>query len=358
MRGYLSNVPRRRPALALSLCVVLTALALSPAAASPKPAFPDGKWEGTAIFAGTITKGNIWASGSGKVGFGLTIENGEVTDGTLDLAGKGTSKTANATATLTAIGSLPLSGTAQVVEVGGSIDLKGSATSQGFTLPLEFSSPAVGQFSPTFVTCNKVTGDMATFGRKIQESYGFNSTLQAPFVAARVAGSGNSEQLVQQYKDLTDALVAALGDPLTPDIVLGFVQQIDALNAAFAGLGGCDAAPSGFENGLSDVLMASLFQDLLQKGLDDYQSYSAQELIAMLTAGSHVGSVGPAVKGSAPFKQMASDLWTQFEASLDVKLNAAISAGDTPTILDIATAASQYGMDTLWSKATAALSGP
>jgi hypothetical protein len=349
-----SHTVRRRLALALSLCLASAALALSPAGASPKLAFPDGKWEGTAIFAGTITKSNIWASGGGKVGFGLTIDNGEVSDGTLDLAGHAKSKAFDATATVTAMGSLPLSGTAQVVEVGGSIDIKGSATVQGITVPLDFSTPAVGQFSPSFVTCNKVTGDMATYGRKIQESYGFSSNLKAPFVAARISGSGNADQLVEKYKGLTDSLVAALGDPITPEVVLDFVQQIDTLNAAFAGLGGCDSAPPGFQNGLSDTLLASLFQDLLQKALDDYQSYSAQELIQLLTAGAHVGSV----QGSTPFKQMASDLWTEFEASLDKKLDSAITAGDTQTITDIATAASQYGMDTLWSKATAALSGP
>jgi hypothetical protein len=344
----------RRLAIVPALLLLLAGSV--PAGAAGGVAFPDGQWSGTAIWTGSISKKDIFASGSGKAVFTLGIEGGEVVGGEMTFSGTGQSQVPNATGKLKITESLQLSGTAAVIKAFGEIGFSGSVKVEGFgTVPVSGSWPASGRFSPTFASCSKVTGDLATEGRKVQESYGFATTVTAHFVAVPTGGGSASGAVVEEYKSLVAALVDAATAGFTAEDLLALAYQIDALNAKIMGLGACTGAPPGFEKGLSDTLLAALFQDALQMALDNAGQYNAQALLTLLGVGIRVGAVGLSVPGSAPLKQFAENLHIQFEATLTQKLNEAVAAGDVPTIIDILIGAQQYGLDGLADLAQGAL---
>ena len=341
----------RKVALVLVLCLTVAGAGLHAAVAGKKVAFPDGVWEGTAFHTGTVSKDDLFATGKGAVAFQLTVENGQVTDGKLTAVSDGAGTSEAAIATLHFVLTTALYGSAEVVKAKGWLKATGEGTAYGVTVPIEFETHVNGLFSPSWVSCNKVTGDLATQSEQAAQAAGFNANIEADFVAFRVAGTAGVESITTQYTQLVDAILDAAGGAPTAAQVLTLAQQVDALNAQVAGLGGCDVPPQGFQNGVADTLLASLFQDLLQTALNDPSAYTAQELLALLAAGVHVGAVGPSVSGSAPFQQMADSLYTQFGAILEQKLDQAAAAGDAATILDILVGAQQFGLQALADKA-------
>ncbi len=341
----------RRAALLLALGLVVVDVGPHVAAAGDKPAFPDGAWSGTAVHTGQVSGKGVAAWGDAAIVFELVVDGGEVVSGTMTVVGDGIGVTAGTSAKLDVTGTFALSGSAVVVHAEGSYHFEGTAASYGVEVPVEFSFGTTGTFSPSWVSCNKVTGDLATTSQQAAEAAGFNADLEAKFVAFREGGSPTAKSLATSYENLVDALVDAIDSAPPVSLALDLAKQVDALNAKIAGLGGCDSPPKGFQNGVADTLLAALFQDLLQTALDDAGSYSAQDLLTLLSVGVHVGAVGSAVGASAAFQQKAASLATQFEAVLEQKLDAAASAGDTQTVLDVLVGAQQFGLDALANKA-------
>jgi hypothetical protein len=107
------------------------------------------------------------------------------------------------------------------------------------------------------------------------------------------------------------------------------------------------------QKGLQDTLLTALFQDLLSEKVLPGDAYTAQELLAFLGVGVHVGAVGGSVPGN--LGQTAKNLFVEFEAALDIKLTQAIAEGNVPTIIDILIGAQQFGLDSLAAKAQGAL---
>ncbi|MGH2653977.1 MAG: hypothetical protein ACRDHV_06470 [Actinomycetota bacterium] len=342
----------RRLVVLSAFCLLLAGSI--PAGAAKGVAFPDGEWEGTAIWTGAISKKDIFASGSGQSAFTLGIDGGEVAGGEMTLKGTGQSQVPNATGKLNILETLQLSGTAALVKGFGEISFSGTVSVQDFgTVPVSGSFPASGSFSPTFATCGKVTGDLAADTRKVQQSYGFSTSVTATFVAIRTAGGAASAAIVEEYKALTAQLIEL--EDFTANDLLALAHQIDVLNAKILGLGPCQAPPPGFEKGLSDTLLTALFQDLLAAPAMFPDAFTPHYLLTLLGVGIRVGAIGESVPGSAPLKQKAKELLDGFEAGLEQKLDGAIAAGDAPTIIDILIGAQQFGLDALADKAQGAL---
>jgi hypothetical protein len=122
-------------------------------------------------------------------------------------------------------------------------------------------------------------------------------------------------------------------------------------------LGACGGPlPPGFTKGLSDTLLAALFQQMVRENvLDLPDQYTAQALLSILGVAVRIGAVGNSVAGSAALKKEATDLLAYFDTTLELKLDAAIAAKDTQTILDILIGAQQFGLDALANKAQGAL---
>ncbi len=335
-----------------ALVLVSVGLPALPAGAKLGPAFPDGQWHGTSLYGGKISKADVSATGFGDVTFDLTVANGEVTDGTLSVHVSATGTSATAVADLTFSGTLQMGGTAAAVEFSGPVTVKGTASSGAFTVPIKFTATDHGTFSPAFVTCNQVTGDLAVGARKDQQAAGFATTIKGPFVAIRTAGAaGSVDAVIQQYKSLNDAMVDALGGSPSPEEVIELAKQYEAVAATLASIGACESLPTGFESGLSDKMIGALFQDLLQNALDHPAKYSAQALLSLLGSGLRMDAVGNSVPGSGPYQEVAKNLLVEFETTLEAKLQTAAKAGDTQTVLDILVGAQQCGLDALANEA-------
>ena len=108
---------------------------------------------------------------------------------------------------------------------------------------------------------------------------GFDSGVAGLFVAIRTAGSpGTADAIVDEYNSLADAMADLLGTQPSPEQVLEMAAQYEALAAKVAAISACFELPPGFESGLSDTAIGSLFQDVLQKALDNHGAYTAQQL--------------------------------------------------------------------------------
>jgi hypothetical protein len=341
-----------RLAAPLILAVLGAAVPTLPATAKKQVAFPDGVWTGTAIYTGSAAGQGFLAEADADVEFELTVNQGDVTDGTMAVKGSGSGSgfsVGGGAGVLDFSGKLTLSGNAALVLAQGSVSFSGIVSG----VPVEFGGGTSFEFAPSFVTCNRVTGDLTGETQGPQ-----GTTASAKFVAIRTGAPGAAKSVLQEYDELVDAVVDALSAiPLDINEMLALIQRIDQLNAQILGLGQCQGPlPPGFSKGLSDTLLTALFQDLIKENvLDHADKYTAQALLSILGVGVRIGAVGNAVPGSAPLKLEAKNLLALFDIALEQKLDEAIAAGDSQTILDILVGAQQYGLDALADKAQGAL---
>ena len=270
-----------------------------PAGAAKGVAFPDGEWSGSAIWTGAISKKNVFASGNGKVKFTLAVDGGDVASGRMTMTGTGQSKVAGGSGKLDLSASLNLGGTAERVTANGSLSYVGTVTVEGFgTRPVSGRvAGSTGSFSPTFVSCNRVTGDLATEGRKVQQAAGFTTTVTAKFVALRV-GDGTSEA-VTRYKQVADQIISALdsiraGTPPSVQMLVELVEQVQALNSLVHDSSPCPNVPAGFKAGFSDSLLVELFNELMREVLAKHEGrFTVHELLQLMVLTLRIGLTEP-----------------------------------------------------------------
>jgi hypothetical protein len=334
----------------------------SPAVGQGDVGFPDGDWEGQPlVWRGSLDEGYVFAEAAADVTFELSVEDGKVSSGTMKLSGRSSSVVEGpppVTVNVNVSGTYGLTGTAADVTMTGSLTMRGTAETQGFQVPIDFTTdPGKSTFSPTFVSCNKVTGDLATRHEQHVRAQGINASIDAAFVALRVSAGPDATEVLAEYDALADLIIALSAPPPKPADLLAVAEKIDSINSKLLGLGACDAAPPGFQKGLQDTTVSALFQDVLNDVLARTDDYSGQELLSLLAVGIRVGAVGLSVPGSPAVKNFAKNLFTQFEAALIGKVDAARAAGDQQTILDVLVTAQQLGMNALADHAQGALAG-
>jgi hypothetical protein len=289
---------RARRLTGLVTCLSLTAALSAPASQAQDPvAFPDGQWRGTAIWTGGISKADIFASGTGDVVFVLTIDDGQVTDGELAMEGVGKSKVPGGSGKLNLQALLELSGTASQIQAAGTLHYSGTVTVEGVgSVPVSGTvASGTGSFSPQFVTCNRVTGDLATQGRKIQQAAGFNTSVTAKFVAVR-EGEAKEPEAIERYKHVADALLSVLESAragTTPSVeqVAQLVVQIEQVNETFHESSPCTGpVPPDFQEGTADPLFVELINQLALELLTNHEEkYSVHELLSLLVLIPRVG---------------------------------------------------------------------
>jgi len=346
----------RVTALAVGLVI---ALAAPPAVGQGDVGFPDGDWEGQPlVWRGSLDEGYVFAEGAADVTFELSVEDGKVSSGSMKLSGRSSSVVEGpppVTVNVNVSGNYGLTGTATDVTMTGSLTMRGTAETQGFQVPIDFTTdPGKSSFSPTFVSCNKVTGDLATQHEQHVQAQGINASIDAAFVAVRVSADPDATEVLAEADALFE-LIVDLPKPPKPTDLLAVAEKIDSFNSKLLGLGACDAAPPGFQKGLQDTILSTLFQGILNNVLAGTDDYSAQELLSLLAVGVRVGAVGLSVPGSPTTKDIGKSLFTQFEAALIGKVDAANAAGDQQTILDVLVTAQQLGMNALADHAQGAL---
>lgn len=348
---------RMRP-LVLLLCLSLPLAGLAPVSAKKGVAFPDGTWKGTAVFTGSITKSGMFATGSADIIFTLKVSDGQVVGGVMKISGAARSRVpGGGRANLKVAGGLGLGGTAGRVTVSGPLSFSGTASAQGFTVPVEVTFPASGGFSPVTASCAQATGDLATETRQVHGQFGFASTVQAKFVAVRVADADVAD-VVGEYKDLVEDIHDALaqakgGSPPTVQQLRQLASRVAALHNAFAGLKGCGDTPEGFEKGVADPFFSDLFRALCVLLLERADQLTVSQLISLAYLAYETGAMG----ASSADPQAGQDLEDEVALALNAKLDFAVEDGDTEAILSIYSAAQQLGLDDVAAKAKSALGG-
>jgi hypothetical protein len=308
------------------------------------PTFPAGIWKGTAVATGGI-------SGHGAEGFLpepiiVTFEfevapDGNVVNGIWGWNGEVVSAAEGVAGLFTMSGSGPLGGNASRIELSGNIHMSGTVTVNGAEFPIENDSPAGGAFSPRSVSCNVVSGDMATEGRQIQQEAGLATTVTAPFTAHRIGAPGdqglaNFEEIYTELVLTAEGLLA-VGVPPVEDIVALVERAESFYHQVYLSI----ECPGGATNQLPGTQHYSHFVALLGQvlltALADASVFSADDLLTLAFAAVRIGVVGAA----APDPALSTQVWQALYDAVETKLADATAAqdkGDCTFLLVTATA--------------------
>ena len=308
------------------------------------PTFPAGIWKGTAVATGGI-------SGHGAEGFlpepiTVTFEfevspDGNVVNGIWGWNGEVVSAAEGVAGLFTMSGSGPLGGNASRIELTGNIHMSGTVTVNGAEFPIENDSPAGGAFSPRSVSCNVVSGDMATEGRQIQQEAGLATTVTAPFTAQRIGAPGdqglaNFEETYTELVLTAEGLLAA-GVPPVEDIVALVERAESFYHQVYLSIecpGGATSMVPGTQHYSHFV---ALLGQVLLTALSDPSVFSADEVQTLAFAAVRIGVVGAA----APDPALSAQVWQALYDAVETKLADATAVqdkGDCTFLLVTATA--------------------
>ena len=314
------------------------------------PSFPAGIWKGTAVATGGI-------SGHGAEGFlpqpiivSFEFEvapDGNVVNGIWGWTGEVVSAAEGVAGLFTMSGSGPLGGSANRIVLSGIIHMSGTVTVNGANYPIVNDSPAAGAFSPRSVSCNVVSGDMATEGRQIQQEAGLATTVTAPFTAHRIGAPGDQglANFEETYKELvlTAEGLLATGVPPVEDVV-SLVERAESFyHQVYLSI----VCPGGATSMLPGKQHYSHFVGLLGQvlltALADPSVFSADEVLTLAFVAVRIGVVG----GAAPDPELSAQVWQALYDAVETKLadaTAAQNKGDCMSLLVTATALGFTGL--------------
>jgi hypothetical protein len=314
------------------------------------PSFPAGIWKGTAVATGGI-------SGHGAEGFlpepiivSFEFEvapDGNVVNGIWGWNGEIVSAAEGVAGLFTMSGSGTLGGNAARIELSGVIHMSGTVTVNGAEYPIENDSPAGGAFSPRSVSCNVVSGDMATEGREMQAEAGLATTVTAPFTAQRIGAPGdqglaNFEETYTELVLTAEGLLAA-GVPPVVDVVALVERAESFYHQIYLSI----ECPGGATSMLPGRQHYSHFVELLGQVLltvlADPSVFSAEEVQMLALAAVRIGVVGSA----APDRALSAQVWQALYDAVETKLADATATqdkGDCAFLLVTATALGFTGL--------------
>ena len=321
------------------------------------PSFPAGIWKGTAVATGGI-------SGHGTEGFlpepiivSFEFEvapDGNVVNGIWGWNGEVVSAAEGVAGLFTMSGSGPLGGNAGRIELSGNIHMSGTVTVNGAEFPIENDSPAAGAFSPRSVSCNVVSGDMATEGRQLQEDAGLATTVTAPFTAQRIGAPGdqglaNFEETYTELVLTAEGLLAA-GVPHVADVVALTERAESFYHQVYLSI---ECPASGAASMLPGQQHYSHFVALLGQvlltALADPSIFSAEEVQTLAFAAVRIGVVGTA----APDPALSAQVWQALYDAVETKLADATATQNKADCTVLLIAASAMGFTELVAPAQA-----
>jgi hypothetical protein len=320
------------------------------------PSFPAGIWKGTAVATGGI-------SGHGAEGFLpepiiVTFEfevapDGSVVNGIWGWNGEVVSAAEGVTGLFTMSGSGPLGGSAARIELSGNIHMSGTVTVNGAEFPIENDSPAAGAFSPRSVSCNVVSGDMATEGRQLQEGAGLATTVTAPFTAQRIGAPGdqglaNFEETYTELVLTAEGLLAA-GVPPVEDVVALVERAESFYHQVYLSIECPGAATSMLPGKQHYSHFVDLLGQVLLTALADPSVFSADEVQTLAFAAVRIGVVGAA----APDPALSAQVWQALYDAVETKLADATAAQDKGNCAFLLVTATAMGFSELVAPAQA-----
>jgi hypothetical protein len=319
---------QQQPAAPTTVAAAPTTVSVPPV---QSPSFPAGIWKGAAVATGGIT-------GHGTEGFlpdpiivSFEFEvapDGNVVNGIWGWNGEVVSAAEGVAGLFTMSGSGPLAGNAARIELNGVIHMSGTVTVNGAEFPIENDSPAGGAFSPRSVSCNVVSGDMATEGREQQQAAGLATTVTAPFTARRIGAPGdqglaNFEETYTELVLTAEGLLAS-GVPPVEDVVALVERAESFYHQAYLS----SECPGGSASVLPGSQHHSYFVDLLGQvlltALADPSVFSADDVQTLAFAAVRIGVVGAA----APDPELSAQVWQALYDAVETKLADATAAQD------------------------------
>ncbi len=320
-----------------------------------------GPWEGEVLFDGALISTVVRVVDSSEIIFTATVDaNGDVTDGTMsvDILWSDTGSQ-YATSDHHEFGTLTL---------GGGVDrLVAAGTLTHDTLIYDSDGKFIEEpsgtreeevswiFSASNTTCALLSGTLdEAEGSSLMRSTLISSDNEYSnqFVVAYhawPADSSRADEVADSIADLADTIQKALASetPSPNDLAL-MVLALEAVRNSAVNLELCDFGLDLTTDTGEDAL-AVLMNELIAKALEQADQYSPQELIKLLNIGVRSGAVTP--KGGV---SGADEVYATFGDVLSDALDAAIAEADAATILDVTTAARQYGFSDLYERGLAA----
>ena len=334
------------------------ALSLVPGAASvnlvdavpPPVAFPPGVWKGVGVGTGGINA----AGAAGFIAEPIIVHfevvvapDGAVVNGVWDWAGEISVAAEGVEGTFALTASGPLAGSGARVELSGLIHMSGSVRVQGNDYPIEQDLPAAGAFSPSSVSCNVVSGDLATEGRQLQEAAGVATTVTGPFTAHRIEDPGDESVagFEETYTELvmTAQSLLATGQPPASDVVAFVERAEDFYTNLYASLQCRGATPGLLPGQHLFAYFAELVGQLIVVMLADPSAYSTSDVHTLAIAAIRIGVVGD----SAPDPQLAEQVRNTLLDALSAKLADAEATENHGDCTIVSLAASAMGFTEL-----------
>ena len=344
------------------------ALSFVPGAASvnlvdavpPPVAFPPGVWKGVGVGTGGINA----AGAAGFIAEPIIVHfevvvapDGAVVNGVWDWAGEISVAAEGVEGTFALTASGPLAGSGARVELSGLIHMSGSVRVQGNDYPIEQDLPAAGAFSPSSVSCNVVSGDLATEGRQLQEAAGVATTVTGPFTAHRIEDPGDESVagFEETYTELvmTAQSLLATGQPPASDVVAFVERAEDFYTNLYASLQCRGATPGLLPGQHLFAYFAELVGQLIVVMLADPSAYSTSDVHTLAIAAIRIGVVG----NSAPDPQLAEQVRNTLLDALNAKLADAEATENHGDCTIVSLAASAMGFTELAIQAQACAQG-
>ena len=315
-----------------------------------------GPWEGVVVFDGALISTVQRVVESSEIVFTATVNAaGDVTDGTMSVDIFWSDTGGEASSDHHEVGTLTLGGGVDRLVAAGTLTHDTLIyDSQGSLIP-EPSGTREEQVSWIFSASN---ANCAVLSGTLDEAEGsslMRSTLISSdneysnqFVVAYhawPADSNRADEVADSLADLADIIQKALAsDTPSLDDLLSLILTLEAVRNSAVELELCDFGLDLTTDTGEDAL-AVLMNELIAKVVEQADQYSPQDLIKLLNIGVRSGAVTP--KGGVTG---ADEVYATFGDLLSDALDAAIAEADAATILDITTAARQYGFSELYKR--------
>jgi hypothetical protein len=319
-----------------------------------------GPWEGEVLFDGALISSVPRVVDSSEIIFTATVNaNGDVTDGTMEVDILWSDSGSEASSDHHEYGTLTLGGGVDRLVAVGTLTHDTLIYDSNGRFIEEPSGTREEQvswiFSASNTTCALLSGTLdEAEGSSLMRSTLISSDNEYSnqFVVAYhawPADSNRADEVADSLADLADTIQKALASEApSPNELAGMVVALEAVRNSAVNLELCDFGLDLTTDTGEDAL-AVLMNELIAKVLEQADQYSPQQLIKLLNIGVRSGAVTP--KGGV---MGADEVYATFGDVLSDALDAAIAEADAATILDITTAARQYGFSDLYDRGSAA----
>lgn len=351
----------KRVVLALMACLIPLGMLGTPVSAQGGLAFADGEWSGIISYIASHEFYSLTQTDAGFNGtFDLTALGGEL-DGTFQYDGGGIQEsvftdggwfTSTSTGIIFGGAEAPVM-SIETMELEVHTDAGGQILTQNRVLTPADVGPMELPVRITFASCERVEGDASRSYQEAVESAGGSARVpEQTWLALRTgsvpdAATAFEDQVAMLTEDAYFLLAdARAGDPIDAS---EWQELVDRGAQLLAAIGRADEC-GGVARPLHRNIVARWVTDLLVLVLEDPGSFGLNTVAQVLSLAYESGAIGSGA-GTAEADELEADAIENIE----MRLEAAIAAGDTTELIVIAALAEQMGWRSIADRANEAL---